>query len=133
MTHILIVDDEIGFQSLLTEVLTGARFKTASALSGAEALRLSQLYPFDLLLVDNRMPQMSGVEFLRQFRTFNPDTPVAMMTAFADVAVVVDAMRLGVTEFLVKPFDIEEIVPLVRRCLRLTDAGDPPQGTWPAR
>jgi len=95
-----------------------AGHQVTSALSGAEALALVQNQPFDLLLIDNRLPGLSGLEFLERFRAAGQQTPVIIMTAYAEVPVVVEAMHLGAVDFLVKPFGIETILPLVERCLR---------------
>jgi DNA-binding NtrC family response regulator len=114
----LVLEDELGFQTLLTEVLGGAGHEVVSAQSGAAALKLAAEQPFDLLLVDNRMPGISGLEFLKRFRAIDAHAPVIIMTAYADVPVVVEAMRLGVIDFLVKPFGLDSLLPLVERSLR---------------
>ena len=117
MSRVLVLEDELGFQTLLTEVLGGAGHEVVSAQSGAVALDLASERPFDLLLVDNRMPGISGLEFLKRFRAIDPHAPVIIMTAYADVPVVVEAMRLGVVDFLVKPFSLDSLLPLVERSL----------------
>ena len=117
MSRVLVLEDELGFQTLLTEVLGGAGHEVVSAQSGAVALDLAAERPFDLLLVDNRMPGISGLEFLKRFRAIDPHAPVIIMTAYADVPVVVEAMRLGVIDFLVKPFSLDSLLPLVERSL----------------
>jgi len=118
MGRILVLEDEAGFQTLLADILGEAGHQVTSALSGAEALALVQNQPFDLLLIDNRLPGLSGLEFLERFRAAGQQTPVIIMTAYAEVPVVVEAMHLGAVDFLVKPFGIETILPLVERCLR---------------
>ena len=126
MSRILVLEDETGFQTLLADILSEAGHQVTPALSGAEALALVQNQQFDLLLIDNRMPGLSGLEFLERFRTAGWQTPVIIMTAYAEVPVVVEAMHLGAVDFLVKPFGIETILPLVERCLR-PRAAPPPQ------
>ena len=126
MGHILVLEDEAGFQTLLTDILGEAGHQVTSALSGAEALALVQNQPFDLLLIDNRLPGLSGLEFLERFRAAGKQTPVIIMTAYAEVPVVVEAMHLGAVDFLVKPFGIETILPLVERCLRPRPAPQAP-------
>lgn len=118
MSHVLVVEDEAGFQSLLSEVLGGAGHTVDSAGSVAEALKLSQAKTYDLLLLDYRLPGDTGLDFLESFRMGGQQTPVIIMTAYADVPVVVDAMRLGAVDFLVKPFSLDALLPLVERCLR---------------
>ena len=125
MSRVLVLEDELGFQTLLTEVLGGAGHEVVSAQSGAVALDLAAERPFDLLLVDNRMPGISGLEFLKRFRAIDPHAPVIIMTAYADVPVVVEAMRLGVIDFLVKPFSLDSLLPLVDRSLRAAAGPNP--------
>ena len=112
------LEDEAGFQNLLRDVLAGAGHDVVSAQTGLEALGLAAESPFDLLLVDNRMPGITGLEFVKRFRELDPRAPVIMMTAYADVEVVVAAMRLGVNDFLVKPFDLRTLLPMMERLLR---------------
>lgn len=117
MSHLLILEDEDGFQSLLAEVLGEAGHTVVAAGSGLEGLRHVAEQPFDLLLIDNHMPGLSGLEFLERFRAAGHDAPVIMMTAFAELPVVVDAMRLSAVDFLIKPFGLEALLPLVERSL----------------
>jgi DNA-binding NtrC family response regulator len=123
VSRILVLEDEPGFQALLGEVLGGAGHEVLPARSGEEALALAANQTFDLLLVDYRMPGMSGLDFLKRFRDLGQPAPVIVMTAYADVPVVVEAMRLGAVDFLVKPFGLDSLLPLVERCL-LASAAD---------
>ncbi len=125
MSRVLVLEDEVGFQTLLGEVLGEAGHSVTAALSAAEAQALVKQQTFDLLLIDNRMAGQSGLEFLKQFREAGQQAPVIVMTAFADVPVVVEAMRLGAVDFLVKPFSIDSVLPLVERCLRTAAPSDP--------
>jgi DNA-binding NtrC family response regulator len=130
VSNILILEDEAGFQALLAEVLGSAGHRVTAAATGPAALALASEEDFDLLLVDQRVPGFSGLEFLKHYRSHHPHTPVIMMTAYAEVPVVVESMRLGAVDFLVKPFSLEVVLPLVERCLeRAADArpgGAPP-------
>jgi DNA-binding NtrC family response regulator len=115
--RILVLDDERGFQLLLSEILTKAGYHVECAGSAEEALKLTAAQKMDLLFIDNRMPGMSGLEFLRLLRSTNDWTPAIIMTAYADMPVVVDSIRLGARDFLIKPFQIETVIPLVEQCL----------------
>ena len=125
MSRLLVLEDEAGFQNLLRDVLAGAGHDVVSAQTGLEALGLAADSPFDLLLVDNRMPGITGLEFVKRFREMDPRAPVIMMTAYADVEVVVAAMRLGVNDFLVKPFDLRTLLPMMERLLRSAARSSP--------
>ena len=119
MSRILVLEDDAGFRAMLSEVLTEAGYQAVLAQSGAEAMEQIKSQPFDLLLVDNRMPGISGFEFLQWARTTGYETPVIIMTAYADVPAVVSSMRLGAMDFLTKPFSpIHSLLPVVERCLK---------------
>ena len=118
MSRILILEDEEGFQTLLADVLQHAGHTVVGARSGDAGLRRVAEQSFDLLLVDNHMPGLTGLAFFEMFRAAGHTAPVIIMTAFADVPVVVAAMRLGAVDFLIKPFGLDTLLPLVERCLR---------------
>ncbi len=119
MSRILVLEDDDGFRAVLSEVLTDAGYQAVLAQSGVEAIEQVTSQPFDLLLIDNRMPGISGFEFLQWARTTGYETPVVIMTAYADVPAVVSSMRLGAMDFLIKPFSpIHSLLPVVERCLK---------------
>lgn len=118
MSRVLVVEDEVGFQALLAEVLGGAGHTVVAAQTAPEALALLGTEHFDLALVDQRLPGGTGVEILHAVRSRDPYLPAIIMTAYAEVPVVVDAMRLGAVDFLVKPFSLDALLPLVERSLR---------------
>lgn len=123
MARILVLEDEVGFQVVLREFLENAGHRTFLAQSGLFALEMVRLQRFDLLLVDHRMPGMNGTDFLRHVRGEGFRMPAIVMTAYADVPVVVESMRFGVADFLVKPFRLNTLLPLIERCLRQGGAG----------
>jgi DNA-binding NtrC family response regulator len=118
LAAILVVEDEPSFQVLLAEALGGAGHEVVPAGTSEAGLSLGAERPFDLVLLDYRMPGISGIDFLRTFRIGHPNTPVVVMTGFADVPVVVEAMRLGALDFLLKPINIRTLLPVVERWLR---------------
>ena len=117
MSTLLLLEDEDGFQSLLSTVLGQAGHTVVAARSGAEGLQRVAEQTFDLLLLDHHLPGGTGLEFLQRFRAAGHQAPVILMTAFAEVPVVVGAMRLGAVDFLTKPFGLETLLPLVERSL----------------
>lgn len=113
---VLIVDDEPGMRSYLRKAL-GSRFamiETAETLDAAEALR--QRLHFDLLLVDVRLPDRSGIEW---HEALGPErrSDVIFMTAYADLDVAIRALRAGASDFIMKPFRLEQLLNAVDRCL----------------
>jgi heterodisulfide reductase subunit A len=110
---ILVVDDELIVRDSLKEWLEDNGFSVEEAASGDEALEKMEKGPFDLLLLDIKMPGMDGVEVLRIVKESHPDTTVIMITAYATVDTAVEAMKIGALDYLIKPFDPEKLVPMV--------------------
>ena len=111
--RILVVDDELAVRDSLKEWLEAEGFTAAMAASGAEALALLQAAPYHLMLLDIKMPGMDGVEVLERAKAFSPELTVIMMTAYATVETAVEAMKIGALDYLVKPFDMEGLMPKV--------------------
>ncbi|MDX2314845.1 MAG: sigma-54 dependent transcriptional regulator [Gammaproteobacteria bacterium] len=114
---VLVVDDEPGMRNFLLKALDQecALVETADSVERAEELR--QRYHFDLLIVDIRLPGRSGVEWLEELRDQGVTTDVIVMTAYADLETSIAALRGGASDFLLKPFRVEQMMTAVRRCL----------------
>jgi DNA-binding NtrC family response regulator len=115
--RILIVDDDVSIRASLSEALAEAGLEVSTAESGEQALSLLTAQAPDLVLSDVRMGGISGIELLRLLRERKPGVDVVLMTAYDDMATVVDAMREGAVEFLVKPFELEGLLALLMRIL----------------
>lgn len=114
---ILIVDDEKNIRFTLEQCLSGEDTETALAENGEEALRLLSERPFDLTLLDIKMPGITGMETLERIREAGLRTDVIMMTAYGTVENAVEAMKLGALDFISKPFTPEEIRVLVKQVM----------------
>lgn len=114
---ILVIDDEIGMRNFLQRVLQKSYGLVEVAADIAEAEQLRQRCHFDLIIVDNRLPDVSGAEWLQRLREEDQDTDVIIITGFADMDVAISAVRGGASDFLLKPFRAEEIKQAVSRCL----------------
>jgi two-component system response regulator AtoC len=101
--RILVVDDEEGVRTFVAEALERDGHDVTQASDGAEALRLARAEPFDVVITDLRMPRMDGMALVRTLRTEQPDVELIVLTAFGDVATAVEAMKLGVFDYLQKP------------------------------
>ncbi|MEO6392790.1 MAG: sigma-54 dependent transcriptional regulator [Pyrinomonadaceae bacterium] len=117
MANLLIVDDEPGIREVLTLVFERDGHHVRSAENGRLALGLLHQDPADLILSDVRMPDMDGIELLRNAREAHPDIAVIMMTAFATVDTAREAFKLGADDFVQKPFDIDELKLVVAKAL----------------
>ena len=101
--RILVADDEEGVRSFLAEALERSGHDVVQVPDGAAALRAAREEPFDVLLTDLRMPGTDGMTVVRTLRTEQPDVEVIVLTAYADVASAVEAMKLGAFDYLQKP------------------------------
>ncbi len=115
--RILIVDDEPAMRATLDEILSGEGFEVMTAAGGEAALATLRQEPVDLMLLDLRMPGMSGLEVIEQAQKIAPDTVVVMLTAYGTLESAISAMRQGAFDYLLKPCAPPEIVKTVRRGL----------------
>jgi two-component system response regulator AtoC len=118
--HVLLVDDEPKILQSLGRALRDEGFGVTATASAREALGLVSQRPFDLVVVDNLMPEMSGLDLIREFTAASGDgerPPIVMMTAHATVASAIEAMKLGAVDYLQKPFDIDELLVVVDRAV----------------
>ena len=115
--RVLVVDDEETVRNLLQRVLKEAGYDAVTAANGQEALdKVLQLRP-EAVLLDIKMPGMSGMEVLQQITTNWPDTCVVMATAVADAQTAVEAMKIGAYDYITKPFNRDDVVLKVRRAI----------------
>jgi two-component system, NtrC family, response regulator PilR len=115
--RILVVDDESSMREMLRIVLRRDGYDVRVAPDGRAALDILKREPFDLLLSDIRMPDLSGVEVLRAAKDVNRDIVAFMMTAYASTSTAVEAMRLGAVDYFTKPFNMDELRLKVRQHL----------------
>lgn len=115
--RILIVDDEEMLCTVLAQRLTNEGYACVTANHGKEALW--RLYRDDISLVisDIRMPEMNGMELLKDMKTVNPNMMVIIMTGYPEIEIAVEAMRLGAYDFVIKPIDLDLVVMCVRKAL----------------
>ncbi len=117
---ILLVDDEEKIRKTLGRVLRDDGHEVVEAPGPREARRLLEARTFDLLLVDNLMPETTGLELIRELASSTTETErpqIVLMTAHASVESAVEAMKLGALDYLQKPFEIDELLVVVRRAL----------------
>jgi response regulator RpfG family c-di-GMP phosphodiesterase len=116
--RILVVDDEETIREIVSSMLGGAHFRTRQASSGVEALAILESgEEFDLLLSDLMMAEMDGIALLERAKERYPDMPIVMVTAVHDISVALQALRNGAYDYLLKPFEREQLLNTVRRAL----------------
>ena len=126
---ILVVDDDRAVGMVLTALLEQAGLEAIYRASGAEALEVLETRAVDMVVTDLRMPEIDGLSLLRQVQERWPEVPVAMLTAHGTVPVAVEAMKAGAADFLLKPFERDDILETVRRVLCRTERArnEPPR------
>jgi len=115
--RVLVVDDEETIRNILQRILEEAGYDVVTAANGQEALdKVSQLMP-EAVVLDIKMPGMSGMEVLKQIAANWPDVCVVMATAVGDAQIAVEAMKLGAYDYIVKPFSRADLMLKVRKAL----------------
>ncbi|HEX7786466.1 MAG TPA: sigma-54 dependent transcriptional regulator [Methylomirabilota bacterium] len=117
MTKILVVDDEAEIRSLLGAILQSKGYEVTTAEDGAAALQQVPRERPDVILLDLSMPRLGGLDALPEIKRLDPDVPVVICTAHADLATAVRAMKLGAYDYLTKPFDVELLALTVSRAV----------------
>src|SRR5262249_45891266 len=108
--RILVVDDEEAIREIVSSMLTNAGYQTRQAASGTDALALiGSDEPFELILTDLMMPEMDGIALLEKVKEARPDVPAIMVTAVHDISVALAAIRNGAYDYLLKPFEREQM------------------------
>jgi DNA-binding NtrC family response regulator len=106
---VLVVDDEPGFRDLLKWELEHLGIRVDTAENGAVGLRMAAATPFDVIITDVTMPEMDGLKLLDKIKQIAPATEVIIVTGFGAVETAVYAMKNGAYDFVLKPYDLEQI------------------------
>lgn len=114
---VLIIDDETNMRWVLSRALQKAGYDTFVAEQGEQGLLLFAQHSIDLVLLDLKMPGMDGLAVLRELRRRSSDIPILLLTAYATVPTAVEALQIGATDYLRKPFDIESLLGHIGRRL----------------
>lgn len=118
MKQLLIVDDQQGIRLLLNEVFKREGYATFLAANGIEALEIAERIKPDVVLLDMKIPGMDGIEILKRIKLKTPNMPVVMMTAYGELDLIQEAMKLGAAHYFTKPFDIYEVRDAVKGLLQ---------------
>ncbi|RMF92620.1 MAG: diguanylate cyclase [Candidatus Schekmanbacteria bacterium] len=114
---ILVIDDEEVMRCMLNDVLTDEGFDVELASNGFEGIGKIKSNNYDLIITDIVMPELDGMEVLKKAKEISPNSDVLVMTGYASVETAVKSMRLGATDYIVKPFNIEQIQIVVQRTI----------------
>ncbi len=114
---VLVVDDEPAVLESSSLLLQEYGFKVASSSDAEDAMRRFKENSIDVVVTDIVMPSVSGIELIRQIHDINPRTPVILMTAYADMEKVLDAIKIGAFDFIIKPFTPELLLHAVEKAV----------------
>jgi two-component system, NtrC family, response regulator AtoC len=117
MARILVVEDEHLLGKTIAQALTKHGHEARTATTGEEGLALLQMFQPVLVLLDMKLPRMSGMEFLAQSKHLDPDLDIVSITAFGSIEESVQAMKQGAADYVLKPIDLEELKGLVTEIL----------------
>jgi DNA-binding NtrC family response regulator len=117
MASVLIIDDDRGVGTILQEVLSAEGHDVTALISAEDGMRYLKVDEPDLILLDLQLPGMSGIEFLEKIQDKRDRIPVIIITSHGDVQTAVRAMKLGASDYIKKPFNIEEIALIIQKVL----------------
>jgi two-component system response regulator AtoC len=112
---ILVVDDELSVRESLADLLRSRGFQALALETGEQALAQCASTPWDIVLLDLKLPGMDGLEVLEKIKAHDSETAVLIMTAYASIDSAVSAMKQGAYDYIVKPFDPEEIIHVINK------------------
>lgn len=108
--YVLIIDDEASLRQTMARILQRAGYEVTTAANGKDGLALVSAHPFDLVYLDIRMPDVSGLELLKTIHASHPDLPVILFTAQPDLNSAVEALRRGAIDYLLKPLKPQTVI-----------------------
>ena len=120
--RILVVDDEASIRDLLARTLALAEYDVDTEADGSTAFGRIRAADYDLLIADLSMPGMDGLTLIRQVRRIRADLPVIIITGFPSESSAIEAVNLGVTGYLRKPFRVPEVLEAARKALGVSTA-----------
>jgi two-component system response regulator HydG len=115
--HILVVDDDLSHLKTLKTIISSWGYEVTEADDGTKAVELVRKRPYDLILMDIRMAEMSGIEALTLIKDYNPSIPILIMTAYSSVESAVGALKAGAYDYLTKPLDFDVLKLTLERTL----------------
>lgn len=119
MSKILVVDDEEYMGWVIQKAFSKSDYEVNVALRGKEGLKIIENDPVDLVLLDLRMPDIDGMEVLKQIKVIQPDLPVIIITAHGTIDTAIQSMKEGAFDYITKPFDIDELILLAQKAVEM--------------
>ncbi|OGR26153.1 MAG: hypothetical protein A2277_08165 [Desulfobacterales bacterium RIFOXYA12_FULL_46_15] len=120
---ILVIDDEKNILRLIQNEFSEEGFEVTTALSGEEGLEIAAQQKFNLVLLDLKLPKMSGIETLRRLKQKSSSTEVIMITGHGEIKSAIESIKLGARDYITKPFKLDELLFLARQVIDDNRAG----------
>jgi two-component system nitrogen regulation response regulator GlnG len=114
---VLVIDDDNDLRYSLKRVLSTRQYEVLEAASGEEGLKMAEKHSPNVILLDNRMGGMSGMEALQHLRGINPNAMIILMTAYGTTQTTIEAMKFGAFDYIMKPFDLKKILALTESAM----------------
>jgi DNA-binding NtrC family response regulator len=127
-TNILVVDDEKEIRMEINEFLTSRDIMVREASTPTEAFRILSKYPVDIAILDIRLPEMNGIELLKEIRRMHPHVQAIMMSGHGDMDSVIRALRLGAVDYFQKPFLLNEMLQTIEKARKYISVHNPANG-----
>jgi len=119
VTRIMVIDDEPLMRITVQDALVAEGYKVSSADTGEKGLTLLRETQADILITDLRLPDLDGIQVLKEVKMISPEIQVIMMTAYGSIDSAVTAMKEGASDYLTKPFAMDELLLIIKRILRM--------------
>lgn len=117
--RVLVADDEVSLRLVLQTAISKVGYGVDTVENGKEALRMALENYYDVVLLDIRMPEMDGLQAFYEIQKIKPDLPIILMTAFGSSEIAVEAMKRGAFDYILKPFNLEEVKIIVNRAIHM--------------
>jgi len=115
--RVLVVDDEASIRDLLSKTLAFAEYDVDVSPDGRSALERMRTHPYDLLITDLRMPGVDGLQVIQEAKRYKANLPVIIITGFSSESSAIEAVNLGVSGYLTKPFRVQEVLKKAAQAL----------------
>ena len=129
MASILLIEDDLTFSRILEGFLTKKSYQVTAAHKGKDGLKAFQAKSFDIILLDYRLPDTTGMDLLLELKKSKPSIPVVIMTSFSDIRTAVKAIKSGAYEYITKPVNPDELIMILQQALKKEKASVPVHAT----
>ena len=126
-SSILLIDDETVLLEAVSDDLKESGYEVTTAVSGEEGLRTFKVRQHDLVIIDLKMGGMDGLEVSRQIKLMNPETPIMILTGYGSMETAIEAIRLDLDDYVVKPINRDDLFEKIHRCLKKKGNSHPPK------